>query len=245
MADVTQQIWIHEGASGALEKIEQPPADQHVLRQRDGSVLVHHDGGVTAYGLDPATELLGVADRRGQADQQHVVGQVQDDLLPHRTAHPVGEEVHLVHHDVGKPLQCSRIRIQHVAQHFGGHHHDVGITVDGLVAGEQSDLVGAVAGHQVVVFLVAQRLDRCGVEALSAGRQGQMHGELAHDRLARTRGRTHQHTVPAFERAAGAQLEIVECERVFGGEPGQFTTGGTIGLRWHRRRSATAPTPAP
>ena len=122
-----------------VEQVEQPLADHHVLPQRNRSVFVDDDGGVAAHRLDPAAELLGVAHRRRQADQPHLVGQVQDHLLPHRTAHPVGQEVHLVHDDVGKSVQCRRIRVQHVAQHFGGHHHDVGVAVDRLVAGEQAD----------------------------------------------------------------------------------------------------------
>ena len=42
------------------------------------------------------------------------------------------------------------------------------VAVDGVVAGEQPDPVGAVPGDQVVVLLVGQRLDRRGVEALAA-----------------------------------------------------------------------------
>ncbi len=107
--DVPQQFGVHQrGASCGLvafEQVEQPLADHHVLPQRHRPVLVDDDGGVAAHGLDPATELLGVAHRRRQADQPHLLGQVQDHLLPHRAAHPVGQEVHLVHHDVRKSLQ--------------------------------------------------------------------------------------------------------------------------------------------
>ena len=153
---------------GVVEQVEQPLAHQHVLPQRHRPVLVDHHGGVAAHGLDPAAELLGVADRRRQADQPHLLGQVQDDLLPHRAAHPVGQEVHLVHHDVRKSVQRIRTRVEHVAQHLGGHHHHRRVAVDRLVAGQQPDALRAVAAHQVAVLLVAQRLDRRGVEALSA-----------------------------------------------------------------------------
>ena len=144
VGDVAQQLGIDQqvtpalrgGGGAVVEQVEQASPDHHVLPQRHRAVLVDDDGGVSAHRLDPSAELLGVADRRRQADQAHVVGQVQDDLLPHRTAHAVRQEVHLVHHHVGKPLQRRGIGVEHVAQDFGGHHHDVGVTVDGLIPGE-------------------------------------------------------------------------------------------------------------
>ena len=56
-------------------------------------MLVDHHRGIAAHRLNPATELLGVADRP-KDHQQHVFGQMQDHFLPNRAAHPVGEEVH-------------------------------------------------------------------------------------------------------------------------------------------------------
>ena len=178
--DVAQQLRVDQQLApgfrrprrAVVEQVEHPLAHHDVLPQRDGTVFVDDHRGVAAHRLDPAAELLGVAHRRRQAHQQHLIGQVQNHLLPHRAAHPVGQEMDLVHHDVGKPVQCRRIRIEHVSQHFGGHHHDVGIAVDRLVAGEQADLLWTVPAYQVVVLLVAQRLDRCGVEALSGPRPG-------------------------------------------------------------------------
>ena len=61
--------------------------------------------GVAAHGDQPVAELLGVAHRGRQADQRDVLGQLEDHLLPHRAAEPVGEVVHLVHHDVAEPVQ--------------------------------------------------------------------------------------------------------------------------------------------
>jgi hypothetical protein len=40
-----------------------------------------------------------------QRHDLHVLGQVDDDLLPHRPAEPVGEVVHLVHDDVARPVR--------------------------------------------------------------------------------------------------------------------------------------------
>ena len=196
-----------------VEQVEQPLADQHVLPQRHRPVLVDDDGGVAAHGLDPAAELLGIAHRRRQADQPHILGQVQDHLFPHRAAHPVGQEVHLVHHHMRKSVQRIRPGVQHVAQHLGGHDHHRRVTVDRLVAGQQADVLRAVAADQIVVLLVAQRLDRRGVEALSARRQRQVHRELADDGLARAGRRAHQHAVAAFQRLTRLPLERIEPKR--------------------------------
>ena len=232
MGDVTDQFGVHPVPSTrslspavVVEQVEQPLAHQHVLPERDRSVLVDHDGGVTAHGLDPATELLGVADRRREADQANLLGQVQDDLLPHRTAHPVGQEVDLVHHHVGQRTQCFRPGVEHVAQHLGGHHHHRRVTVDRLVPGEQPDPLGPVPAHQVIVFLVAQRLDRRGVEALLSRLERQVHRELPHHGFARTGGRAHQHTVTAFQGRARLLLERIEPECQFSGEIGQLRVG--------------------
>ena len=131
-----------------------------------------------------SSALLTVADKLTSA---HLVGQVQDDFLPHRTPHPVGEEMHLVHHHIRKSLQRRRIRVEHVAQHLGGHDHHRGVGIHRHVAGEQADPVVAVTRRQIGVLLVAQRLERRGVEAFPAGRQRQVHREFADDGLAGTR----------------------------------------------------------
>ena len=236
--DVPQQLWVHQqlaavllgAASPVVEQVEKPLADHDVLPQRHRAVLVNDHGGVAPHGLDPAAELLGVAHRRRKADKANVFGQVQDHLLPHRAAHPVGEEVHLVHHDMRKPVQGIRIRVQHVAQHFGGHDDDRSIAVDRLIAGQQADTVLAVPAHQVGVFLIAQRLDRRGVEAFSARGQRQVDGELPHHRLACTGRRAHKHAVAVLERPAGALLKVVQRERQLLGERGEFAA------KWRRHR---------
>jgi hypothetical protein len=138
--------------------------------------------------------------------------------------------MHLIHHDVRKSIQCRRIRVEHVPKHFGGHHHDVGIAVDGLIAREQTDALGAIPGHQVVVFLVAQRLDGCGVEALSARRQREVHGEFADDRLACTGRCAHQHAMPVLQGLAGALLKVVQRKRQLRGEACE------LAARWRRHQ---------
>ena len=112
VCDVAQQLRVDEKFAAGLrrprgavvEQVEQSLAYHHVLPQRDWAVFVDDDGGVAAHGLDPAAEFLGIAHRRRQAHQPHVVGQVKDDFLPHRAPHPVGQKVHLVHDDKRKTV---------------------------------------------------------------------------------------------------------------------------------------------
>ena len=157
---------------------------QHVLPERHRPVLVDDHRGPAAHLGQPLTELLGVAHRRGQRDHPDRLGQVDDDLFPHRAAERVGQVVHLVQDHVAQAGQGGRAAVEHVAQHLGGHHHDGCLAVDAVVAGEQPYPVRAVAAHQVTVLLVGQRLDRRGVEALAPGGQGQVHGELPDHGLA-------------------------------------------------------------
>ncbi|CAM5778486.1 hypothetical protein CPER28S_00197 [Cellulomonas persica] len=200
------------GVDVAGVQLEQLVTYQDVLTERHGPVLAHDDGRVTAHGGEPVAELLGVRDRRRQRDELHVVGQVDDDLFPHRTPEPVGEVVHLVHHDEAQPGQRARPRVEHVAQDLGRHDDDRGLGVHRRVAREQPHLVRAVAADQVGVLLVGQRLDRRRVERLAARDEREVHGELADDRLARPGRRRHEHPAAALERAARLDLEVVELE---------------------------------
>jgi hypothetical protein len=165
--------------------------------------------------------LLTVADRLTSATS----GQLEDHLLPHRAAEPVGQVVHLVHHDVAEPVELPGPRVDHVAQHLGGHHHHLGVAVDAGVAGEQADRPGAVAGDEVGVLLVAQRLDRGGVEAPQVLGEGEVDGELADDGLPGPGGGAHEHPVAVFQRRTGGALEGVEGEREGAGELGEAGAG--------------------
>ena len=210
------------GRVRAAEQIEQPPPDQHVLPQRHRPDLVDHHGQLTADLGQPGAELLGVGHRGRQADHLHVGRQVQDDLLPHRPAELVRQVVDLVHHHMGQTLEVGRPGVQHVPQHLGGHHHHRGVRVDRGVAGQQADPVRTVLGDQIGELLVRQCLDRGGVEALTAGGQCLVDGELADDGLAGPGRCANQHAVPVLQRAAGVDLERIEGERPGQGELGQM-----------------------
>jgi hypothetical protein len=122
----------------------------------------------------------------------------------------VGEVVDLVHDHVAEARQRRRAGVEHVAQHLGGHDDHRSLAVDAVVAGQQADVDRPVALHQVVVLLVGQRLDGCGVEALAAGLQRQVHRELADHGLPGAGRRGDEHVVPEVERPARLLLERVE-----------------------------------
>ena len=199
---------------GGGEQVEQALADHDVLVERHRAALLDDRRGVAAHRLQPLAELLGVRHRGRQRDQGHRLREVDDHLLPDGAPRAVGEVVHLVHHHEAEPEQGPRPGVQHVAQHLGRHHHDRRLAVDHVVAGQQADLLGAVAVDEVVELLVRQRLDRRGVEALAAGRQRQVHRELADHRLAGAGGRRDQHAVAVLDAPAGLDLERVEREGV-------------------------------
>src|SRR5664280_908635 len=202
------------------EQVVEPVAGQYVLPQRHRSVLLDDHGGVAADGDQPVGELLGVGHGGRQRHQPHRLGQVDDHLFPDRTAEPIGQVVHLIHDHVAQAAQRGRAAVEHVAQHLGGHYHHRGGAVDRVVAGQQSDRRLAVAGDQVGVLLVRQRLDRRGVEALAAVAQRQVHGELADDGLAGAGGGGDQDALPRLQRPTGLRLEVVQREAVAGGEIG-------------------------
>jgi hypothetical protein len=189
-----------------------------VLVERDRSPLGDDRPGLASDRLEPLAELLGVRDRRRQRGYGDRLGEVDDHLLPHRTAGTVGEVVDLVHHDEPEPDQRPRPRVEHVAEHLGGHHDHRGLPVDGDVAGEEADAFGTVARDEVVVLLVRERLDRRRVEALAAGLDRQVYGKLADQRLAGAGRRGDQHPVARLQRPAALDLERVELERVGGRE---------------------------
>ena len=218
-----EQLAVHLAAF--VEDREQPGPDHDVLVERDGPVLLHDDLGVTADRDQPLGELLGVAHGRRQRGEPDVVGQVDDHLLPDGAAGPVRQVVDLVHDDVGEPPQGVGPGVEHVAQDLGGHDDDVGVTVDGVVTGQQSDALRAVPRHQVGVLLVGQRLDRGRVKALPAGSKRQVDRELPDHRLAGTRRRCDQHVAAVLEGPAGDPLEGVQPERVTGLERRQLRPG--------------------
>lgn len=198
-----------------------------MLLQRDGTALGDHQLSVAADGGYPGREILDIGDRGGQSDDADLPGKMDDDLLPDRTAEPVGEVMDLVEYDEPQRVEHGRMLVEHVAQYLGRHDDDVGLGVDRDVARQQPDAVGTVNGGQVMVLLVAQRLDRRGVERLDIALAGQIHREVGHHGLAGARRGRDEHVLPAPTRLS----------RPAGNRPGRMAAW----LRNARRRSRYAP----
>ena len=197
-----------------METVVGAIADEVEVVETHRTPLLDHGIGRSAHGPDPLGQLPRVADGRRQADELHVPRQVDDDLLPHRTAIRVLEEVHLVEDHDAESVEALLASVDHVAQHLGRHHDDRRVTVDRVVAGEQPDLRLAVELDEVAVLLVRKRLDRCRVERPRATSSGELDAVLGDDRLAAA-GRCGDDDVAAVvERVERLELEAVERERV-------------------------------
>jgi hypothetical protein len=229
---------VRRGQAGGVEEVEHLVPHEHVLVERDRPLLAHDHVGLATHDLQPVAELLGVRHGGGQRDEPHRLREVDDDLLPDRAAEPVGEVVHLVHHDEGEVGEQVGVRVEHVAQHLGRHDHDARAGVDVRVAGQQADLVRAVLAHELGELLVAQRLHGRGVEDLVPRLlHRQVDRELGDDGLACAGGGGDEHAPAVLERLAGADLERVEVELLPVAErielrPGGSSAGGGIPLGW-------------
>ena len=114
--------------------------DEVVERQRHGPFVVRHqtDGAMGA--ADPGGDLGGIRNRRREAHELNVLRAEDDRLFPGGAALRVGQVMDLVEDDAVDIVDIPWGLQQHVAQHLGGHHEDLGVGVLGHVAGEQADL---------------------------------------------------------------------------------------------------------
>ncbi len=172
--------------------------------QRDRPVRLLHDVDRPLMDVaDPLGDLLDVGHRGAEGQQVHVDRSKEDRLLPDRAPFLVVEVVDLIEDDPGVAREPLDVLQQRVAVDLGRHDHQRRGGVDRDIAREDADSRVAVARGEVAEFLVAQRLDRGGVDdalmarerALDdivrqdgfagAGRCGDKHGAVALDRLDR------------------------------------------------------------
>ena len=88
------------------------------------------------------------------------------------------------------------------------------MAIDRHVTGEQANIGLPIHGHEIAVLLIAQGLDRRGVERLTARCPREMDRELTHDRLAAARRCGQQHVLAGVEGLEGPDLEVVKGEVV-------------------------------
>ena len=125
--------------------------------------ILDNQFGGSSTGAEPAGELLGVGDGGRQADQPDVGRGVDDHLLPDRPPETILQVVDFIEHD---RIHGGKVGagVDHVAEHLGGHHHDRGVMVDGVVSGEQSDPAGPINLPEVTELLVGKGFQRGGVK---------------------------------------------------------------------------------
>src|SRR5438445_434617 len=88
--------------------------------------------------------------------------------------------------------------------------------IDLDVAREDPDLLRAELAAEVRVLLVGERLERRGVGDAPAAVERRVDGELRDERLARPRGRRDDDGLARADGGDGAELEVVQEERVAG-----------------------------
>ncbi len=205
---------VHDRRQQADAVVRPVGHEVHVV-EANRPLRLHHGRRRPANRADPVGQLVGVADRGRQTHQLDVLGKVDDDLLPDRPTIRILEEVNLVEHDEGKVIEIAPA-VDHVAEHFGRHHDDGSVTVDRVVAGQESDSVVTVDVDQIPVLLVRERLDRRGVERPTAAANRRLHAVLGDHGLAAARRRRDDHVGTVVEDVQRVELELVEFERVAG-----------------------------
>ena len=184
--------------------------DHHVLPQGYRAVLGNDNVRAAAHRIQPRAELLNVRHRSRQRNDVHMLGKVNNRLLPHRATETVRQVVHLIHHHIAQAGQRGRVGVEHVAQHLGGHHDHGCFRVNARIAGEQTHVILTVRAHKVVVLLVAQRLNGGRVERLHAAAQRQVDTELTHNGLTGTRRRGNEDGAVRLHGGTRLTLKIIQ-----------------------------------
>ena len=124
-----------------------------------------------------------------------------------------------VEHHVAHEVEARGVFVDEVAEDLGGHHDHGGVVVDRVLAGHQSNSSFAVLAHEVVVFLVAQRLQWRRVDDLGSIPKRAEDRVLGDDRLAAGRRCADEHPAgPGVQLVDRLALERVELEREAGFE---------------------------
>ena len=157
--------------------------------QGHGSEIAVHQPGGPMHLLNPVGELTGIGHRGREGHQLHPARTMNDRFLPDSAALGIVHVVALIEHhglDISQGIIAFAIdlRIQHVAEDLGGHHHDPGLAVEAQVTGEQADIVIAELVAEIAQLLIREGLERGGVKNFLAVGQGPVDGVLPHQRLA-------------------------------------------------------------
>jgi hypothetical protein len=160
---------VAEDAASVVEHGAQPV----VHRQPEAKLnrpFADHDGGhPAAVGRHPVDHLLVVGDGGRQPHEADVLRGLDHDLLPHRAPGIVVDVVDLVEDHIADVVKAAGILVDQVAKDLGGHHHRRRLLVNGVLAGDQADIALAVLAFEVAELLVAEGLQRRGVDRFDPG----------------------------------------------------------------------------
>ena len=120
--------------------------------------------------------------------------------------------------------------VEHIAQYFGGHHHDVRLGIDRGVTGEQAYLIRAVYAYQIMVFLIAESLDRSGIKRFDVAFLSQIDGKIGYHGFACAGRCGDQHIAAGLQCVVGFGLEIVKIERQCSGKTSRDRCSVFIGF---------------
>ena len=225
-----------EAGAFVVEQGVEPLGAAEAEGQRHRPEIAEHQPGGTVHPFNPVGELTGIGHRGREGHQLHRGGAMDDRFLPDRAALGVVHVVALVEHHrlhvmegvIGLAID---LRIEHVAEDLGGHHHHAGLAIEAQVTGEQAHVLGTELVAEITQLLVGKGLERGGVKHLAPVGQGPVDGVLAHQGLAGAGGGAHHHRVADVQRIDRLQLEGIERE---GEELAQGRHGAGGGALAHR-----------
>ena len=181
--------------------------------ERDGAARFFDYGNRALVDLpDPGRELLNVRDRGGEREDADLGRGEKKRFLPDRAALGVIQIVDLVENDPADLLDAFRVLEKGIPVDLGGHNEERRSGIDRNVPGQDADNVFAETFLEVAEFLIAQGLDRGGVNDLFSACEGFFDRFFGDKCLARTCGRGDKQGMLFFNPLDGFDLERVQLE---------------------------------
>lgn len=192
------------------------PGREDVVLQRHGAeVGVDHVAGLALDPADPLGEVARVGDGGREEDVADARRAEDHGLFPDDASLAVAHVVHLVEDDPGDLFGDLGAAVEHAAEDLGGHHETGRVLVLRDVAGDQADVFEDLA--ELSVLLVAQGLDRRGVDHALLVAESRRDGVLGDCGLACRGVRSHEDAFAVVDAVDGFLLERVQRELVLAG----------------------------
>jgi len=161
---------------------------------------------------DPCRELLDVRDRGAQSEDPDLGWREKKRFFPDGAALDVIQIMDFVKNDPADLLDAFGIFKKTIPVNFGGHDKERGIGIDRDVPGQDADDVLTESFLEVAELLIAQGLDRSGVnDSLPAGK-GFFDRFFSDQRFSRACGRGNEQGMLFFDPLNGFDLKRVQLE---------------------------------